>query len=82
VVRQLLRRWPSFWPRTPKALIIATRKVADLTRDDALRLRLARVCLAAAARRYSELTDFLTGRRLQLPDETGPTAGGTSGKKQ
>jgi hypothetical protein len=67
VVRELVARWPTFWPRSPRAVIIATRKIADLSRDDALRLRLARVCLEAASRRYSELIDYLLRRRVELP---------------
>jgi len=63
------------WPRSPKALIIAGRRVDDLApRDVSLRTHLARLCLEAAARRYAELTEYLMQRRLRLPgsepDET------------
>ena len=68
VVAQLVRRWPPRWPRSPRALVIASAKVSDLAPDSLdKRVRLARMCLEAAARRYAELTDFLAGRRLQVP---------------
>lgn len=67
VIAVLVTRWPPRWPRSPRALGIATRQVEDLARTDELRLRLARVCLDAAARRYAELTEFLLRRRLLLP---------------
>ncbi|MGZ3441050.1 MAG: hypothetical protein ACXVDD_16115 [Polyangia bacterium] len=68
VVAQLVRRWPPRWPRSPRALVIASAKVSDLAPDSLdKRVRLARMCLEAAAQRYAELTDFLAGRRLRLP---------------
>lgn len=68
VVRELVSRWPLRWPRSPRALVIATRKVHDLAPgDDGLRVQLARLCLEAASRRYAELTEFLMRRRLRLP---------------
>jgi hypothetical protein len=73
VVRQLVSRWPIRWPRSPRALVIASRKIEDLARaDDGLRAQLARACLEAAARRYAELTEFLMRRRLQLPGAAEP----------
>jgi hypothetical protein len=53
-------------------LIIATRKIADLSGDDAARIKVARYCLEVAGRRYSELTDFLKRRRLALPPPAWP----------
>jgi hypothetical protein len=68
VVAQLVRRWPPRWPRTPRALVIASAKVSDLAPDSVeKRVRLARICLEAAARRYAELTEYLAGRRLRVP---------------
>src|SRR5690349_6068854 len=68
VVAKLVRRWPPRWPRSPRALVIADDKIRDLAPDsEEKRGRLARICLVAAARRYAELTDYLAGRRLQLP---------------
>jgi hypothetical protein len=68
VVRTLVRRWPPRWPRSPRALSLATTKVADLAPGAVERqARLARICLEAAARRYVELTEYLAGRRLGLP---------------
>jgi len=68
VVRLLVARWPIRWPRSPKAVVIASRWVEDLAPTDVgLRGHLARLCLEAAERRYAELTDFLTRRRLRLP---------------
>lgn len=68
VVRTLVRRWPPGWPRSPRALSLATTKVADLAPDAVERqARLARICVDAAARRYVELIDYLAGRRLRLP---------------
>jgi hypothetical protein len=68
VVAGLVARWPPRWPRSPRALIIATRQVDDLSPASVeLRRRLARVCLDAAARRYAELIDFFLRRRLLLP---------------
>src|SRR3954469_24933718 len=68
VVAKLVRRWPSRWPRSPRALVIASAKVHDLAPDSLdKRVRLARMCLEAAAQRYAELTEFLAGRRLRLP---------------
>jgi hypothetical protein len=72
VVATLVRRWPARWPRSPRALQLATTKVTDLAPDARdKRLRLARICLEAAARRYLELTDYLAGRRLRLPRAAG-----------
>lgn len=73
VVRKLVARWPVMWPRSPKAVIIAHRWVADLSTRDDVRAKLARVCLEAAAVRYAQLVDVLARRRLELPpveDET------------
>jgi hypothetical protein len=68
VVAQLVRRWPARWPRSPRALVIASAKVHDLAPDSLdKRVRLARICLEAAARRYAELTEYLAGRRLHVP---------------
>jgi hypothetical protein len=68
VVRTLVRRWPARWPRSPRALAIAVAKIADLAPNAVdQQARLARICLEAAARRYLELTEYLSGRRLQLP---------------
>lgn len=68
VVATLAGRWPRRWPRSPRALAIAARRVRDLAPDrDEARLRLARVCLDAAARRYVELVGFLLRQRLTLP---------------
>jgi hypothetical protein len=76
VVRLLVSRWPIRWPRSPKALIIAGRKVDDLAPGDvSLRTHLARLCLEAAARRYAELTEFLMQRRLRLPGSEPPPVG-------
>lgn len=72
VVAQLVRRWPPRWPRSPRALVIASAKVHDLAPDSLdKRVRLARICLEAAARRYTELTEYLAGRRLKLPRAVG-----------
>jgi hypothetical protein len=60
-------RRPSSWPRSPKSLVIAVRQVEDLARRDDQRQRLARFAIAAAARRYAELTEYLRGKRLALP---------------
>jgi hypothetical protein len=67
VVRHLVQKWPLFWPRSPKAQIIAIRRVSDLTSNDAAKARLAKVCMEAARRRYDEITGFLTRKRLALP---------------
>jgi hypothetical protein len=73
VIRALVARWPPRWPRSPRAVVIAGRYVADLApRSVDLQARLARVCLDAAARRYGELTDFLRRKRYALvpgPDD-------------
>jgi hypothetical protein len=79
VVRTLVGRWPSRWPRSPRAVGIARRRVLDLGKSEAHRARLARVCLEAAARRYAELTEYLMQRRLQLPDEEPPRRVMTAG---
>jgi hypothetical protein len=78
VVAKLVRRWPPRWPRSPRALALATTKVTDLAPDGPnapetidKRVRLARICLEAAARRYAELTEYLAGRRLRLPRAVG-----------
>jgi len=72
VVRLLVRRWPPRWPRSPRALALATTKVADLAPGAIERqARLARICVEAAARRYVELTEFLAGRRLRMPQPRG-----------
>jgi hypothetical protein len=70
VVRALVARWPSSWPRSPRAVLIARSKVTDLSADEALRARLARICLDAAARRYAEMIDYLFRRRLEPPPST------------
>lgn len=68
VVARLAGRWPRRWPRSPRALVIASRRVHDLAPDrEERRRRLARVCLDAAARRYVELVGFLLRQRLRLP---------------
>jgi hypothetical protein len=72
VLKRLVSRWPTFWPRSPRALIIATRKISDLTKVDAAKVRLARICLEAASRRYDELTGFLSRKRLALPPPSHP----------
>lgn len=75
VVAQLVRRWPARWPRSPRALVIASAKVHDLAPDSLdKRVRLARICLEAAARRYAELTEYLAGKRLKLPRAAGEPA--------
>jgi hypothetical protein len=67
VAKLLVARWPR-WRPSPKALAIAARKVADLAGGDAeVAGRLARVCFAAAAKRFTELGEFLDGRRLGVP---------------
>jgi len=67
VVKALVSKWPAFWPQSSRAMIIGTRHVADLTSDEVLRARLARICLEAAGRRYSEMIDYLFRRRRDLP---------------
>lgn len=69
VVQQLASRWPVRWPQSAKAIAIATRWVQDLSsRDDGVRAKLVSLCMDAAARRYSELTEFLMRKRLRLPE--------------
>jgi hypothetical protein len=71
VIRALVRRWPSRWPRSPRAVVIAVRHIEDLAPKSVdLQGRLARVCLDAASRRYAELTEYL--RRVRLGIVPGP----------
>jgi hypothetical protein len=70
VVRTLVARWPS-WRRTPRALAVAARKVADLAGADAgAHGELASVCFEAGRRRFIELVEFLQRRRRNPPHPT------------
>jgi hypothetical protein len=68
VVKALIRRWPSRWPYSPRAVSLAWKQVADLASRDDVRAALARIALDAAAVRYSQLVDVLARRRLELPE--------------
>lgn len=67
VVKALVSRWPR-WLASERALGIATRHVADLSRDPVAQAYLARECCDAAGKRYQEMIDYLVRRRLELPD--------------
>jgi hypothetical protein len=70
VVRTLVARWPS-WKRTPRALAVAARKVADLAGvDAAAHGELASICFDAGRRRFLELVEFLQRRRRDPPEST------------
>jgi hypothetical protein len=69
VVRTLVLRWPRSWPSSPRAAEIARRRISDLAKNGARQVRLIRFCMEAAQARYLELTDYLVGRRLGVPED-------------
>jgi hypothetical protein len=44
VIRILVNRWLVRWANSPRAMVIATRKIADLTVDDSCRRWCCRWC--------------------------------------
>lgn len=73
VVRKLVLRWPRQWPRTPRATEMARARVADLAETGERQVRLIRFLMEAAQRRYTEMTDYLVGRRLRIPKDDVPS---------
>jgi hypothetical protein len=68
VVRQLVSKRPARWPRSPKAVFKAGHWGDDMVGlNKALRPVLIRKVLDSASKRYAELTDYVAGRRLELP---------------
>jgi hypothetical protein len=64
VVRHLVQKWPLFWPRSPKAQIIALRRVSDLTANDAAKAR-----LPTQAKRQSRLWNSHTQGCDKMPHD-------------
>ena len=55
IARQLMLKWPR-WKRTPRALSMAGRQIADLARGDVeVYARLALVAYEAASKRFSQI---------------------------
>ena len=69
VVRKLVLRWPQTWPRTPRAMKLARARVADLGDSGERQVRLIRFLMEAAQQRYTEMTEYLLGRRLGIPND-------------